>query len=80
MHGAQEKSLEGLIKQVRKQIFFIKEMMPTLSLTSCSVTWSTVVSLCLGPVTDGSLSNTAYLITVMNFIITSTPSEKNEGH
>lgn len=44
------------------------------------VTWSTVVSLCLGPVTDGSLSNAAYLITVMNFIITSTPSEKNEGH
>lgn len=24
--------------------------------------------------------NAAYLITVMNFIITSTPSEKNEGH
>lgn len=44
------------------------------------VTWSTVVSLCLSPVTDGSLSNAAYLITVMNFIITSTPSEKNEGH
>lgn len=34
----------------------------------------------LGPVTDGSLSNAAYLITVMNFLITSTPSEKNGGH
>lgn len=34
----------------------------------------------LGPVTDGSLANAAYLITVMNFLITSTPSEKNGGH
>lgn len=50
------------------------------SFMSFAVIWSTVVSLYLGPDTDGPFSNAAYLITVMNFIITSTPLEKNEGH
>lgn len=66
----------------REQIWGVNDIRSRANLFHFLFQWldQQLYRLRLGPVTDGSLSNAAYLITVMNFLITSTPSEKNGGH